>query len=42
MAIATVNQSDMVQLPNALKDLKITCRRCGIGIPPNTPLNLDA
>lgn len=42
MTIATVNQSDMVQLPDALKDLKTTCRRCGINIPPKTPLNLDA
>jgi len=42
MTITTVNQSDMLQLPNALKDLKITCRRCRIDIPTNTSLNLDA
>jgi hypothetical protein len=42
MTIATVNQSDIVQLPDALKDLKVTFLRCGINIPPKTPLNLDA
>lgn len=41
MTIATVNQSDMVQLPNALNDLKTTCRQCELTILKNTPLNLD-
>lgn len=41
MTIATVNQSDMVQLPNALNDLKTTCNQCELIIPKNTPLNLD-
>lgn len=41
MTIATVNQSDMLQLPNSLKDLKVTCQRTGLVIPRNTPLNLD-
>lgn len=41
MTIATVNQSDMVLLPNALTDLKQTCKLCGIDLPPKTVLNLD-
>lgn len=41
MTIATVNQSDMVQLPNSLNDLKTTCRKIELTIPKQTPLNLD-
>ncbi len=42
MTIVTVNQSDMVQLPNALFDLKVTCVWADLLIPPNTVLNLDS
>jgi transposase len=41
MTIATVNQSDMIQLVNSLSDLKVTCRRANLTITKNTPLNLD-
>lgn len=41
MTIATVNQSDMVQLPNSLADLKVTCQKTELVIAKNTPLNLD-
>jgi transposase len=41
MILAPVNQSDMVLLPDALNDLKQTCRACEIEIPTATPLNLD-
>lgn len=41
MTIATVNQSDMVQLPDSLNDLKTTCERSNLIIPKGTPLNLD-
>ena len=41
MTIATVNQSDMVQLPDALTDLKTTCRQGGLNLEKGTPLNLD-
>jgi transposase len=41
MTITTVNQSDMVQLPNSLNDLKTTCRKCQLTLPKHTPLNLD-
>ena len=41
MTIATVNQSDMVQLPDSLSDLKTTCEGSNLLIPKGTPLNLD-
>ncbi|MCB0574587.1 MAG: hypothetical protein KDC61_08470 [Saprospiraceae bacterium] len=41
MTIATVNQSDKLQLPNSLSDLKITCRKCQLTLPKNAPLNLE-
>ena len=42
MTIATVNQTGMTLLPNALSDLKTTCTACEIQIPEQTVLNLDA
>jgi transposase len=42
MTVAPVNQSDMIQLPRALKDLDATCEACDLVIPAQTPINLDA
>ena len=41
MTIQTVNQSDMVLLNDALKDLKKTCSRTDVQLPDKTILNLD-
>jgi transposase len=41
MTVETVNQSDMILLPSALKDLKTTCDRCRVKLANNTVLNLD-
>jgi transposase len=41
LTVAPVNQSDMIQLPHALKDLDKTCEQCNLIIPEGTPLNLD-
>lgn len=42
MTVSPVNRSDMVLLPEALRDLKRTVAICGLAIPKGTPLNLDA
>jgi transposase len=42
MTIATVNQSDITLLPEALRDLKTICTYSNIVLPKNTLLNLDA
>lgn len=42
MVLAPVNQPDIVLLKEAIKALKSVCRRCGVQIPRNIPLNLDA
>ncbi len=41
MTIATVNPSDMIQLPKSLRDLRTTCECSELIIPKGMPLNLD-
>jgi len=41
MTLAPANQPGMVLPPEALADLRRTCRECGVQVPKGTPLNLD-
>lgn len=41
MTISPVNETDMVQLPDALQDLQYTVRLCRLPLAKGTPINLD-